>query len=142
MSTIFRTSINFQEEVHESPETAHLFPSETQPDEVLSIKQMLERHVRGLPVDGEKTDGQYYPPEIGYIPDLKELDLTEIEEYRDYYAELVTKADEQIKKQQAEEAEQAAARKKEEEEDKALLKSLRNNSKSGEADKPQKSGGQ
>lgn len=142
MSTIFRTSINFQEEVHESPETTHLFPSETQPDEVLSIAEMLSRHVRGLPVDGEKTDGQYYPPEMGYIPDLKELDLTEMEEYRDYYAELVTKADEQIKKQQAEEAEQAEARKKEEDEDKALLKSLRNNSKPAEGGKPQKSEGQ
>lgn len=141
MSTIFRTTINYAEEGPISTETAHLSPSETQPDEVMSIREMLTRHVRGLPVDGEKGPGVYYPEELGYIPDLKELDLVEMMEYHDHYAELAKKADSAIKQKEAEEADKKAKADAEAKEEKELLASLRKNSKPGEAGKPQKSDG-
>lgn len=86
MSYIFNTWLNFREE--ERTEEINTLPSETQPDEVLTVRQMLERHVRGLPVSGSEQ-GVYLPEEVGYIPDYRTLDLTEIDEYRQQYAETI-----------------------------------------------------
>lgn len=82
MSTPFNTWINFKEEVRE--EEVNTLPSETQPDEVLTIREMLERHVRGLPMHGNEQ-GVYLPEEVGFIPDYRTLDLTEIDEYRNNF---------------------------------------------------------
>lgn len=86
MSYIFNTWLNFREEERE--EEVNNLPSETQPDEVLTVREMLERHVRGLPVSGSEQ-GVYLPEEVGYIPDYRTLDLTEIDEYRQQYAETI-----------------------------------------------------
>lgn len=82
MSTPFNTWINYAEEVRE--EEVNTLPSETQPDEVLTIREMLERHVRGLPMHGNEQ-GVYLPEEVGFIPDYRTLDLTEIDEYRNNF---------------------------------------------------------
>lgn len=86
MSTLFNTWVNFREE--ERTEEINNLPSETQPDEVLTVREMLERHVRGLPVSGSEQ-GVYLPEEVGFIPDYRTLDLTEIEEYRNSYGEAI-----------------------------------------------------
>lgn len=120
MSTLFKTFVNFREE--EIQGEVNTEPSMTQPDEVLSIRQMLERHVRGLPLHGEKQQGQYYPPELGYVPNIAELDLAEIDDYRSHYRQLVkdlTAQEKQVKSQVS-----------------------LNSQTSGEADKPQTSDGQ
>lgn len=81
MSTIFATSINYREQGPGEFQTTD--PSETQPDEVMSVRDMLSRHVQGLPVRGVGTPGQFLPEELGYIPDPKTLDLTELHDLRD-----------------------------------------------------------
>jgi hypothetical protein len=86
MSYLFNTWLNFREE--ERQEEINTLPSETQPDEVLTVREMLERHVRGLPISGNEQ-GVYLPEEVGYIPDYRTLDLTEIDEYRQKYAETI-----------------------------------------------------
>lgn len=86
MSYLFNTWLNFREE--ERTEEFNTLPSETQPDEVLTVREMLERHVRGLPVSGSEQ-GVYLPEEVGYIPDYRTLDLTEIDEYRKSYGEAI-----------------------------------------------------
>lgn len=83
--TTFRTWINFKEEDHKGEKNT--LPSKTQPDEVMSIKEMIIRHARGLPIHA--NEGVYLPEEIGYIPDIKTLDLTEIAEYRDQYQQSI-----------------------------------------------------
>lgn len=66
-----------------------MFPGEpsssevlTQPEEVLTVKQMLERHARGLPSRSTFGPGEYYPEELGFIPPIEEMDLSEIDEAR------------------------------------------------------------
>lgn len=86
MSYLFTTWLNFREE--ERTEEVNNLPSETQPDEVLTVREMLERHVRGLPVSGSEQ-GVYLPEEVGFIPDYRTLDLTEIDEYRKSYGEAI-----------------------------------------------------
>lgn len=86
MSYLFNTWLNFREE--ERTEEFNTLPSETQPDEVLTVREMLERHVRGLPVSGSEQ-GVYLPEEVGFIPDFRTLDLTEIDEYRKSYGEAI-----------------------------------------------------
>lgn len=54
----------------------------TQPDEVLSVTEMLRRHARGIPVNSAFGPGEYYPEELGYVPDISSMDLSEIDEMR------------------------------------------------------------
>ncbi len=68
---------------------AHLFetkgkicktPSLTVPDQTMSIRTILERYARGLPVGGRND--MYYD-EDDTMPDYRTLDLTEIQELQD-----------------------------------------------------------
>lgn len=52
-------------------------PSLTVPDQTMSIKTILERYARGLPIGG-RTDEFY--DEDDTMPDYRSLDLTEISE--------------------------------------------------------------
>lgn len=115
-------------------------PSETQPDEVLSIREMIERHARGLPVN-VNDQGQYYDEELGYIPSLKELDLSEMDDLRDRYKKQAEDLDAEYKKREADEKEAKAQKAKADKEEKEFLKSLRKNQKSAEGDRPLSGGG-
>lgn len=94
MNPEIRTYLNFKEvavigEINNGK-------SRTQPDEVKSIKQMLIEHTRGiLPSSGSGGQPQYYPEEYGYIPDPRELDLSERKEMGERYAQLVQSLQEQ-----------------------------------------------
>lgn len=85
MATIFKTVYNSRE----TPDLGEVntLPSETQPDKVMTIKEMLARHVRGLPVSGGSGFVDI-PEEVGYIPDIRSLDLTEIDEYAKHFKEV------------------------------------------------------
>jgi hypothetical protein len=52
-------------------------PSQTIPDQTMSMRTILERYARGLPVGG--NDDIYYDEE-DTMPDYRTLDLTEIQE--------------------------------------------------------------
>jgi len=85
--TLFKTWVNFKEEDPQGE--VNNSPSMTQPDEVMTIKEMLIRHVQGLPVEGHEQ-GVYLPDEVGFIPDIRTLDLTEIAEMNLYYKDRIT----------------------------------------------------
>lgn len=59
-------------------------PSMTIPEQALSIKQILERYARGLPLEGYR-EPQFNLTEDGEIlPDITRMDLTERQEYAEY----------------------------------------------------------
>ncbi|MEM2666025.1 MAG: hypothetical protein QXN95_05310 [Candidatus Bathyarchaeia archaeon] len=75
-----RTRYYFPEEARTLEENT--MPSETQPEDVMTITEMLNRHVQGLPIDGGNGFSDF-PEELGYIPDdINSLDLVEIDELR------------------------------------------------------------
>lgn len=55
-------------------------PSMTVPDQTMSIRTILERYSRGLPIGGRTDD--YYDEE-DTMPDYRTLDLSEIQELRE-----------------------------------------------------------
>jgi hypothetical protein len=58
-------------------------PSLTIPDQTMSIRLILERHSRGLPIDGIKTP--IYDGEDNDLPDWRRLDLAERQELAHLY---------------------------------------------------------
>lgn len=68
-------------------------PSMTVPDQTMSLKQLLDRYRRGLPVIGNDSEPIYYGEEGMDLPDLKKMDLSEI-------AELKAQVQENIREQQ------------------------------------------
>lgn len=57
-------------------------PSMTIPDETMSIREILHRHVRGLPIDGKDPKTAIWDEDSNGI-NPKTLDLTEIQEYKE-----------------------------------------------------------
>lgn len=53
-------------------------PSLTVPDQTMSIKEIMNRFAKGLPIEGQKVP--VYHGEEDYLPDYKSLDLTERQE--------------------------------------------------------------
>lgn len=86
-------------------------PSLTVPDQSMSMQTILERYARGLPLDDRQRVPFYDGDE--YVPDLKRLDLAQIEDLRNDAAESV-----KTLKQQAKD-EKAAAKKAKEAQEKA-----------------------
>ena len=60
-------------------------PSMTIPDQTLSIRQILERHSRGLPIEGWKVP--IWDGEDNDLPDIRTLDLAERQELAHLYAQ-------------------------------------------------------
>lgn len=58
-------------------------PSLTVPDQTMSIRTILERHSRGLPIDGVKVP--IWNGEEDDMPDFRTLDLAEREQLADHY---------------------------------------------------------
>lgn len=83
MNPRIRTWLNYPEVV--IPGEVNTLPSETQPNDVMSIKEMLARHLSGAPVNGSASPGSYYPEDVGYVPHPNELDLVDRKEYAKYF---------------------------------------------------------
>jgi hypothetical protein len=58
-------------------------PTLTVPDHTLSIRQILERHSRGLPLEGWRTP--IWDGEDNELPDIRTLDLAERQELAELY---------------------------------------------------------
>lgn len=58
-------------------------PSLTIPDQTLSIRQILERHSRGLPIEGWREP--IWDGEDNDLPDIRTLDLAERQELAHLY---------------------------------------------------------
>lgn len=93
MATQFKTWLNHREE---GPDTeTNTLPSETQPDMTLSLKDLLERHVRGLEVP--QFQGQYEDESDDYMPSQNELDPIEWQELRDQNARKIKDLESEVK---------------------------------------------
>lgn len=57
-------------------------PSLTIPDQIMSIRTILERHARGLPIEGVKVP---IWDEQNDLPDWRTLDLAERQELAEHY---------------------------------------------------------
>lgn len=83
MNSRIRTWLTYPELVIEGE--VNTLPSETQPNDVMSIKEMLARHLSGAPVNGAPSEGSYYPEDLGYVPHPSELDLVDRKEYARHF---------------------------------------------------------
>lgn len=54
-------------------------PSRTIPDQSMSVKEILNRYAKGLPLHSSKQVGEYYGDDQ-YYPDVAKLDLSEKQE--------------------------------------------------------------
>ena len=57
-------------------------PSKTVPDQTMTVREIMERYARGLPIGGSRLPSY---DEEDDMPDIKTLDLTEREEYADLF---------------------------------------------------------
>lgn len=72
-------------------------PSKTVPDQTMSIKEIMERYARGLPIEAGKVP--IYHGEEDEIPDLKRMDLSERADYLEAVKDHVKDLKTQLKKQ-------------------------------------------
>jgi hypothetical protein len=56
-------------------------PSETIPDQTLSIRQILDRHSRGIPMDVKTPIWDENPDIDDILPNPQQMDLSERQEY-------------------------------------------------------------
>lgn len=75
-------------------------PSVTIPDQTLSLKQLLDRFARGLPIDSEKFP--IYHGEEEDLPDLAKMDISEIADLRDAVNKDIKDKQEELIRQQTE----------------------------------------
>lgn len=89
-------------------------PSETVPDQTMSIREILVRYARGLPITGGKP---HYYDEEQYTPDIKTMDLADLQELhettRQEVQNLRSQLDDLSKKKQKAAAEKAIKEAKE-----------------------------
>lgn len=107
-------------------------PSLTQPDEVLSISEMLANHVRGLPLNmSHEFDLKSNDNSVdNYIPDVNQMDLVERMEYAKEKAEEIK----EITKKAKAESDAYKAKQKEEQETLEAFKEFRKKTESGKTD--------
>lgn len=75
MSTIFKTWLNHREE--EADVEINTMESETQPDMVIGLQDLLDRHTQGREVPLHSV---HYDEDDEYIPDPRTLDLVDYDE--------------------------------------------------------------
>lgn len=96
MSTIpkFKTAFNAKEcpRYYEKP----VGKSMTVPDMALSIKEILDRFARGLPLDNERIP-MYHGEDMP--PDIKKMDLSEVEDLKRENAELILQQQKDLQEQ-------------------------------------------
>lgn len=74
MTMQIRTPYNLEKHRQPVNDRSSKKPSMTVPDQSMTVKEILDRHARGLPLDGRKVP--MYEGETD-MPDLKGLDLAE-----------------------------------------------------------------
>lgn len=101
MKQKFRTQYN-RDEMPQKYEVNTL-PSKTIPDETMSLKTILARYARGLPINGYGEP--VYNGDDDDLPDFSRMDKVELEEYRQNHRELVKLQEEDLKQKQKEQRE-------------------------------------
>lgn len=78
---------------HKTIEEVNNLPSETVPDQSMGVKEIMDRYAKGLPISGQRVP--IYEGDTEF-PDVKHMDLAEIQELQERTAEEL----EQIKEKQ------------------------------------------
>lgn len=68
----------------------------TQPDQNMSIRELLDKHSRGLPINAVQQKGEYFETEIPRFDDI-----TDMMEYKKMLAQKHKELNKQIKKEQS-----------------------------------------
>jgi len=82
---------------HEVAGEKNNLPSATVPDQTMSLRELISRYARGLPINGVKVPIYDEHPEDDDLPDPRTLDLAEREELALQYAEELANLKEQYK---------------------------------------------
>lgn len=80
-------------------------PSETVPDQALSLQELLYNYSRGIPIN--QHQGEYLGDE--YVPDFNTMDLAEIAEYREGLKEEIEDLQQRVKQSEKEAADKRKA---------------------------------
>lgn len=72
--------------------------SMTIPDQSMTVSELVERNKRGLPLGGAKVPIWEEDPENNYLPDVKRLDLAEIQDMKDQAQSIIDEKREQLDK--------------------------------------------
>lgn len=81
MKTV-RNSLNYQFPTKGEVNTA---PSSTIPDQTMTMREILERYARGLPIEAGKVP--IYEGDEDYIPDPRTLDLAERQQLKEQFTQ-------------------------------------------------------
>lgn len=87
-------------------------PSMTVPDQTMSVKEILQRYAKGLPLGGAKVpmyEEDYDEDNTDILPDPKTLDLAELEEFSKQAKSELEEIKEKANKKAKEKAEKKAA---------------------------------
>lgn len=71
-------------------------PSKTIPDQTLSIQEIMRRYAAGLPLEGEKVP--FYDGEEEDLPDVRKMDLAEVQEMREAIADNIQASQQKLRK--------------------------------------------
>jgi hypothetical protein len=75
----YTTSMSYDFKAHKGERNK--LPSKVVPDQAMTVKEMISRHVRGLPVSGVKVpEYEDIFDEDDYLPDPRTLDIAERED--------------------------------------------------------------
>lgn len=90
---------NYQQPTHER----HTLPSKTIPDQAMSIREIMVKHTRGIPIE-TKMPTYHNDHELETLEgiDVRKLDITEIHTEMEKIAERLSKADQERKRLQDE----------------------------------------
>lgn len=88
-------------------------PSKTIPDQTMTVREIMERYAKGLPIDGAKVP--VYDGEDVDMPDLRTLDISEREELRQQLDDDVSTTKNRLQEIAKERAEKTRKRKQAEE---------------------------
>lgn len=72
-------------------------PSITLPDQNMSMRTLMDRYRRGMPLDVKMRQPQYHD---GEFPDLTKMDLSEVENLRKYAAQEVQQLKQKLQEQE------------------------------------------
>jgi len=95
-----RTYVRFRNQFTARPEQqgeVNTQPSKTVPDQSMTVRELLERNKRGLPLSGHKHP--IYNGDTEDYPDLRKLDLSEIAALRDSVQEEIENHRKDLKEQ-------------------------------------------
>ena len=90
----FTNHYTFREDYHQGE--INNLPSETIPDQSMSVSEIMRRFASGLPISGQRV--QLF--EDSDLPDIDKLDLVEKAELRQYYATELKQFNEKRSKRQ------------------------------------------